>query len=445
MKRAGRRPARDSANATDERETVGFRRRRERRERAAAFLKGTPLIVGLDLAKRRHAAWLGRVDLTPIRRLMIEHSPNGMEQLIGLVEEERAKAGADRALYFMEATSYFWQNVANVLEARGQAYRLVSALSVDRQREIEHQTYAKGDHRDAELIARLGQQGQYLDRQLEHERLWLDLRALAREHDHLLVAEHAEQLRIRSILGLALPEFLDTFKDPLGKTAAAALRRLSHPPQEIPTSLADLRDRLGTVEGPPRIQRAKLRDFIARLDAGPSFGVETALATSIARIGLALDRFEFLADQKDQIRARIVPLYERTPYAAILNTIPAVGPESHALLLGLIGDPKRYDRSTCLVKLAGIEPRENHSGDAEGSHSISRRGQAPLRYLLYRIVLGLSLHNEEFAAYIKRLTTREAHPLKWPQAVVAAANKYLRVVHHLCVRGEVYRPDALKS
>jgi len=444
VKRTRRRPPRAPEVAEERRESVGFRRRRERRERAAAFLAGSPLIVGLDLAKRRHAVWLGRPDLTPIRRLMVEHSPDGMERLLGLVEEERSKAGADRALFFMEATSYFWQNVANALEAGGQAYRLVSALSVDRLREIEHQTYAKGDHRDAELIARLGQQGQYLDRQLEHDRLWLDLRALAREHDVLLVAEGSERLRIRSLLGLALPEFLDSFKDPLGKTAIAVLRKLSRPPQEIPSSLADLRERLDAVEG-VRLQRAKLRDLAARLDAAVSFGVETALGTTLARIGLALERFEFLADQRAQVRARLVPLYEATPYAAVLSTIPAVGPESHALLLGIIGDPKRYDRATCLVKLAGIEPRENHSGDAEGSHSISRRGQAPLRHLLYRIVCGLALQNDEFAAYVKRLTTRETQPLKWQQAVVAAGNKYLRVFHHLCVRGEVYRPDALKS
>lgn len=440
MKRA-RRPKQVGAEGS--RESVGFRRRRERRERAAAFLAGTPLLVGLDLAKRRHAAWLGRSDMTPIRRSMIDHSLEGMDRLLLLVEEERRQAGADRALFFMEPTSYFWQNVANVLEARGHAYRLVSALSVDRQREIEHQTYAKGDYRDAELIARLGQQGQYLDRLLGHDRLWLDLRALAREHEVLLVAETAERLRIRSLLGLALPEFTDYFKNPLKKTASATLRRLTRPLEEIPASVADLRERLRTVVG-VRLQRGKLDALAARLEA-PCYGVETALATSLARIGLALDRFDFVAEQRADVRRRLVQLYERTPYVEILGTIPGVSPENHALLLAIIGDPKRYDRPTSLVKLAGIEPRENHSGEAEGSHSISRRGQAPLRHLLHRIVSGLNLANEEFAAYLRRLTTRDKNPLAWQQAVVAAANKYLRVVHHLCVHEEAYRSDALSS
>jgi len=59
-------------------------------------------------------------------------------------------------------------------------------------------------------------------------------------------------------------------------------------------------------------------------------------------------------------------------------------------------------------------------------------------------VIGLSVNNEEFAAYVRRLQEREKNPLKRQQAVVAAGNKYLRVVHHLCTHEEAYRADALR-
>ena len=49
-------------------------------------------------------------------------------------------------------------------------YRTVASLSVDRQREIEHLTYAKSDYRDAELIARLGAEGEGLH-SISHPRL----------------------------------------------------------------------------------------------------------------------------------------------------------------------------------------------------------------------------------------------------------------------------------
>jgi hypothetical protein len=156
-----------------DRESVGFRRRREKRERAIAFLADDPLIVGLDLAKKRHAVWIAKRDLTPIRRFMVEHSPVGLAKLMERAEQDWKAHGLKRVVVFMEATSYFWQNVANVLEAREIPYRTVAPLAVDRQREIEHLTYAKGDYRDAELIARLGAGGQWLDRVLDRDPIWI--------------------------------------------------------------------------------------------------------------------------------------------------------------------------------------------------------------------------------------------------------------------------------
>lgn len=426
------------------RETVGFRRRREKHERAAAFLAGKPLLVGLDLAKKEHAVWMAGPDLVPIRRFMTTHSHEGLAKLLARADAARALHGLDRVIVFMEATSHFWENVANVLEARDVAYRTVSPLAVDRQREIEHITYAKGDYRDAELISQLGKSGHWLHRVLEREPLWLRLRALAREHEDLLEAQTADRLRIRSLLELALPEVLECFDDPLGHTSRALLKRLSRPPAEIPTTFPEVVTRAGQVDG-HRILRGKLRALVARLQVAPSFGVESALAASLGRIGLAVDRFELLRDQRDEVRAQLVTLYEATPYRTVLDTIPGVSPESHALLLGFTGDPKQYDRASCLVKLAGTEPRENHSGQAEGSHSISRRGRSPLRSVVYRIVLGFRLGNPEFSAYLTRLRSREKNPLSWYQAAVATGNKYLRLVHHLCLEGKPYDPSRLTA
>lgn len=437
-------PRRKAAPKPDapERETIGFRRRREKRERVAAFLEGAPLLVGLDLAKRRHAAWITGKDLVPIERRMLAHSHGGVTGLLDHVERVRAKRGFDRVIVFMEATSYYWQNVASVLEARGVPYRTVSPLAVDRQREIEYLTYAKSDYRDAEHIARLGAGGNWLHRVLEPDRLWLDLHALAIEHELLLEAETAEQLRIKALLGVALPEFYEDFKDALGDTARVLLRRLvASPPAETYEAVIE---RARAVEG-HRLRVGKIRALVGRLEACPRFGVERTLPTALVRIGLALDRFETFEAQRERIRRMLVELYEKTPYRAVLDTIPGVVPESHALVLGFVGDPKRYDRASCLSKLGGMEPRDNSSGEAEGSHSISRRGRPGLRSVLYRIIFGCQRGSPELAGYMTRLRTREQNPLAWHQAAMAAANKYLRLVHRLCVSNEAYDASKLGS
>lgn len=425
------------------RESIGFRRRRAKQAAAEAFLAGNPLIVGLDLAKQQHAVWLTSRQRVPIRRFMIAHSLEGLEKLLREAEHERVAGGFDRLLVFMEPTSHFWKTVANFLESRGIAYRTVSSLAVDRKREIEHITFAKGDYRDAELIADLGTNGHWLHRKLEREPLWIELRALAMEHELVLAQHTRERVRIRSLLELAIPEFLTCFENPLAKTARALLRRLTRPLHQIPATHAELRARIAERLDGSRLVHSKARALVARLELAPSFGVERLLASSLARIGFALERFEVLDDELQHVRTRLLEIYASTPYHKVLDTIPAIGPESHALVLAFVGDPHQYDRASCLAKLAGTEPRENASGQAEGSHSISRRGLARLRHVLYRIVLGLRLHNPEFAAYLHHLQSREKKPLTWFQAAVAAGNKYLRLFHRMCLEGKPYDPSKL--
>jgi transposase len=415
--RARRSPPKESRPT--ERESVGFRRRREKRQRVEAFLAGKPLVVGVDLAKRTHAVWLTGRDLVPIERFTVHHSHEGVAILLERAERARAKHGFDRVLVFMEPTSHFWRNVANALEQRGVAYRTVATVAVDRQREIAHLTYAKGDYRDAELIARLGVEGHWLVRVLEQEPLWFELAALTREHEALLAFQIRERQRVRAFLELALPEFTGVFKDPFGVTAREVLRRLSSP---AVTTFEEIVERAKTLRADRRLYRGKARSLAALLEAGPSYGVERALVAAFVRVGLAVERFDLLEHQRERVCEQLLERYQRTPHARWLDTIPGIDPVSHALVLGLVGDPLGYDRGTCLAKMAGTEPRENHSGDGEGSHSISRRGIPAMRHVLFRIVSGLMLANTEFSAYMKRLGTREKNPLSHHQALVAAGN-----------------------
>lgn len=440
MRRA--RPAKASTPDTGrEPETVGFRRRREKRERGQAFLAGKPLVVGLDLGKVRHAVWLTRPELgDPVRRLMVAHSHEGLTKLLALTEEERTAGEFDRVIVFMEPTSHFWKPVADFLERHKIDYKLVASLAVARQREIEHLTHAKGDYRDAELIAQLGTHGQWLRRTLESDPLWIQLDTLAREHEHLLEDAIREELSLSAFLELVLPEFLLAFKDPLGQAARALLKVLATPPA---CSFEEVRERTRAFGQTSKLRARKVEPLLAHLEARTSFGVERLLPFVLPRIRLAVDRSELFRHQREELREQLVAVYRTTPYHTFLDTVPGVAPENHALLLGLVGDPKKYDRASCLVKLAGSEPRENQSGQAEGSHSISHRGKPMLRHLAYRVAWGLSHSNPELSSYFHRVRKREANPLNRQEALCALGNKWIRLVYRLCVSGSVYDPKRL--
>jgi transposase len=68
-----------------------------------------------------------------------------------------------------------------------------------------------------------------------------------------------------------------------------------------------------------------------------------------------------------------------TSEGAFLLTIPGVQPVTTATFLGSIGDPRAYESSAQVLKLAGLSLVERSSGLLKRHHRISKRGRPVLR------------------------------------------------------------------
>ena len=98
-----------------------------------------------------------------------------------------------------------------------------------------------------------------------------------------------------------------------------------------------------------------------------------------------------------------------------------------------MGPVERYDRSRCVVRLAGAEPTQNASGLFQGETPMSHRGRGHLRLAAYQAVMGLVRHNAEFRARYDWLTTRPKRPLHKIAARIALADKLLRTIYTMLV------------
>jgi Transposase IS116/IS110/IS902 family len=74
------------------------------------------------------------------------------------------------------------------------------------------------------------------------------------------------------------------------------------------------------------------------------------------------------------------------------------------------GDPARFATPRALVKHAGLCPRENASGAAQGKTSISGRGRPGLWLAAWRAVWAAMPNNPVMAARFVHLTTRQGQP-----------------------------------
>lgn len=111
--------------------------------------------------------------------------------------------------------------------------------------------------------------------------------------------------------------------------------------------------------------------------------------------------------------------------------MPGVAVVTLAGFLAEVGDLSGYEHGQQIIRLAGLNLKENSSGKKKGKSSITKRGRARLRALLFRAVMPMVAKNAEFKALHQYFTKRTQNPLKKKQSLVALCGKLIRVLHTL--------------
>ena len=417
-------------------QTRGFVRAQQKRQRLLQLIPDDALIVALDLARKGHRVWMSTVRKQPLHQLSIEHSVEGMQQLLRCAREIQAAHALGQIVFAMEPTSHYWMNVATYFEHHDCNYVLVHPLSVKRERESTYYRYSKSDYRDAELIANLCAERKVTFTQLPKQPLWAELKSAAIAYLTLTVMRSGEQMRLQCFLERLCPSYREVFSELSGITARACLLAMREV-FELPYEEFLLQVRNHHVKR--RLYRCKVEGFydLVRF-ANPEWGAlvyQDALRLPIAH---AAERYELFETQITECEQQLLQLYERTEYAAYLNSIPHIGAVWHAATLGLIGDPAHYDSSRCLTRFAGMDIKEKQSGQFQGKTPITHRGHPWLRYVSYVAGFVLKTHDPVFRRRYSELTSRKTRPLKKNQALVALGCKYLRIVWTLCNQKTYY-------
>ena len=95
------------------------------------------LIVGIDVAKQKHNAFLGTATgKTLLKRLVFENNREGFEKLLMHVESISASNGHKRVTFGLEPTADYHKPLAEFLINREHNLVLVSGVAVKRNREL---------------------------------------------------------------------------------------------------------------------------------------------------------------------------------------------------------------------------------------------------------------------------------------------------------------------
>jgi transposase len=169
-------------------------------------------------------------------------------------------------------------------------------------------------------------------------------------------------------------------------------------------------------------------------------GVTAHRPGALERAHLALGDRRDIRVRLADTEARVCAVMDELGLADLVTTIAGLTVTGAAAILAETGDPARFAAPRALVKHAGLCPRDNASGAAQGKTSISSRGRRGLRLAAWRAVWAAMPNNPVMAAWFAHLTTRQDHRLARQQARTACAAALLRWIHVVVTRHVTWDP-----
>ncbi len=403
------------------------------------------LIVGIDIAKDRHHAFLGTATgKVLLRRLVFSNDGEGFRKLLEQAEALRVQhGGLKKVVYGMEPTANYHKPLGESLIKLGRAVVLVSGVTVSKNRESMDGRWDKHDDKDSANVADLISQGKCL--YYEHPSVELrGLRGLLSLKRRLKRQEHGYRVRIRNhLITQYFPE-MDRYYEGLGAEGLSIVRWCLPASEIAQLDVNPFIERV-TARRITREKRRRLEEVWEKAAESIGCGGVPGLdhEAKIMVEGLRQIR-EMIKETEQKIEGQCKKFSE---YRCLLS-IPGYGPDVSSKVLGAIGEPDRFQNGKQVLKMAGLDLSADRSGkDSEKAiPKISKRGKADLRYALYQAALIASLKDRNVMIYYtNKIRGREREKGIHTKMRVKLAAKLLVIGWTLMKKKELFNPAYLRA
>jgi transposase len=406
-----------------------------------AAYKAHSLFFGVDLGGSRHTAIVLDERSQQLARFTFSANREGFIQFDTRRQALIRKHGASDTLVGMEPSGAHWKLLAADLEQRNVPYVLVNAYTVHVYRQAINLDRSKDDFRDAYAIADLVRIGKFTRTRLQHGD-YAELRELSHRDNQLQQQIACAKNELRSTLMRVFPELNHLLPDMDALIAQAVLHTCAVACVIRRMSEDEFTSRVRVAYKGKMFPAARVRRIYQT--SLTSIGLKDATTSAQMMVNQFTQQIDLLAAQRKEVQQLLEVFFLRTPEAQPMLSMPELSPCTAAKILGEIGDPRHYDTGKQLVKLAGLQPTPNTSGNKIQSKTpISRQGRAGLRTALYYITLRLLRRDKVFRERYLYLQQRPVNPLTKMQAIVALMAKLLRVLWALMYNQSTYSPIGL--
>src|SRR4030095_1647398 len=411
--------------------------------RAATSREGSAMterFVGIDVALREpRIAVLDRDGEAVGPSFTIAASQDGVATLLRTLDARAATAA--QTLIGLKASGHLWENLEAALVGAGYRVIVLNPLQTRRYRDVGRRK-AKTDDIDAHVIAGALRSGAAQASYVPDEQIQ-SLRELARLRARLL-ADRQDYLRqLIAQLDVVLTAHRTALGDLLSARARGILAQFPTA-QHLATANPRAIRRAAEDAGAPGFSLGDATAVGDRARRSLYRGKAAAARAHVVRTLVGqLERLTTAMDEVDRAATTLLPPSEPgtgPSDAELLQTIPGIGPQTAATLLGELGALTRFTDARALVAYVGFYPVINQRGARAAAPRLSRVGPRLARHSLSLAAVNAVRRSREWRTIYLR---KKAQGKTDKQALVVVAVKLLHAVYAMLKHRQPYNPSRL--
>lgn len=369
----------------------------------------------------------------------ILHDPQGLELILDRLKHMEYLTG-EKPQVILESTGNYSKPITYCLQEAGYSVIVLNPIQTYQQKRRTIRK-VKTDSVDARRIAELFYL-QNFDVQKPLIPAIAELRNLCRHYDGINSLFIESQLKFQSILDLLFPYYSKVFSDLCGDSSLSLLAAFPTPERVLATTKEDILPFLKS-----KCQRKGWEDqiylkLVAAAKASLPYKVSQDSNVRVLKeyIAILLSHKGLLARLRDQIvaAAKEIPVY------SLLISIPGVGGITAAIILAEIEDAHKFPTSHQLTAYAGLDSSVFESGKFKAANNkISKRGSGHLRRALVQATMAgvRNTKNGPVNSLLYHFYSRKLAEGKPKMvALVATANKLLRIIYGMWRKNETFKP-----
>jgi transposase len=327
-----------------------------------------------------------------------------------------------KVVFAVETSSNLWNTIAHYLNEKGYTVLLINPLTTYHSRPLMSHDFSKTDPKDAFLVAKNAFEGNYNFYQNFPPEV-NELHQLSIAYDKLLKDRNRNILRMRSLMDTIFPEYV-RFLNLDTKTSVYLLKSNFLPYHFI---------NLDSEKEAPIVAKISNNNYGKQLlvnlkDAAfKTIGVNKEAEEQSLRAILDswLMEYEKINEQLKIISYHMITMAKKSEYFCILTSLKGISDKLAALFIAECRELDKFTNYKQIEKMAGLNLRQNQSGNYTGPRHISHIGNKRLLWIIYQMTVETALYIPEVRI---KFLKGQLKKKKYRKNIIAASSQLLKLI-----------------